>query len=75
MPYLRHSSRRWKFVVEFVGKLLILLADEPNRSLGSKSGIEMMDLMLELHAEGATIWMVTQDPRRSRAGPRSLPVA
>lgn len=58
-----------------VGKLLILLADEPNGSLGSKSDIEMMDLMLELHAEGATICMVTQDPRRTGAGPRSLPVA
>lgn len=58
-----------------VGEPLILLADEPNGNLGSKNGIVVMDLMLELHAEGATICMVTQDPRRSGAGPRSLPVA
>lgn len=46
-----------------VGKPLILLADEPTGNLDSKNGNAVMDLMEELHDEGATICMVTH-PRR-----------
>jgi putative ABC transport system ATP-binding protein len=46
-----------------VGQPLILLADEPTGNLDSKNGTAVMDLLLELHRDGATICMVTHDPR------------
>ena len=55
-----------------VGKPLILLADEPTGNLDSKNGNAVMDLMMELHAEGATICMVTHDPRYAHMADRSV---
>jgi putative ABC transport system ATP-binding protein len=55
-----------------VGKPLILLADEPTGNLDSKNGEAVMDLMKELHAEGATICMVTHDPRYARYAERTI---
>ena len=46
-----------------VGDPLILLADEPTGNLDSKNGEAVMSLMTELHHAGATICMVTHDPR------------
>jgi len=46
-----------------VGRPSVLLADEPTGNLDSKSGEAVMDLLKELHSEGATICMVTHDPR------------
>jgi len=45
------------------GRPLILLADEPTGNLDSKSGESVMSLLRALHTEGATICMVTHDPR------------
>ena len=46
-----------------VGRPLILLADEPTGNLDSKNGGAVMELLRELHDDGATICMVTHDPR------------
>ncbi len=41
----------------------ILLADEPTGNLDSVNGRAVMDLLTDLHRQGATICMVTHDPR------------
>ena len=55
-----------------VGKPLILLADEPTGNLDSKNGNAVMELLKELHAEGATICMVTHDPRYAHVADRAV---
>ena len=55
-----------------VGDPLILLADEPTGNLDSQNGEAVMDLLKELHRNGATICMVTHDPRYARHADRSV---
>jgi putative ABC transport system ATP-binding protein len=55
-----------------VGSPLILLADEPTGNLDSKNGEAVMELMDNLHKEGATICMVTHDPRYSEHAERTV---
>ncbi len=50
----------------------ILLADEPTGNLDSHNGEAVMDLLTELHRGGATICMVTHDPRYARYAERSI---
>lgn len=54
------------------GKPSILLADEPTGNLDSKNGEAVMNLLRELHQEGATICMVTHDTRFSKYAERSV---
>ncbi len=54
------------------GKPLILLADEPTGNLDSKNGNAVMELLEELHSEGATICMVTHDPRYAHNAERTI---
>jgi putative ABC transport system ATP-binding protein len=55
-----------------VGKPSILLADEPTGNLDSKNAEAVMELLDELHADGATICMVTHDPRWARHARRTV---
>jgi putative ABC transport system ATP-binding protein len=55
-----------------VGEPLILLADEPTGNLDSKNGEMVMELMRELHRGGATICMVTHDPRYAAHADRGI---
>jgi putative ABC transport system ATP-binding protein len=55
-----------------VGDPLILLADEPTGNLDSKNGEQVMELLRDLHRAGATICMVTHDPRYARHADRTI---
>jgi putative ABC transport system ATP-binding protein len=54
------------------GDPLILLADEPTGNLDSANGEAVMELLRELHRGGATLCMVTHDPRFARYAGRSI---
>jgi putative ABC transport system ATP-binding protein len=54
------------------GKPLILLADEPTGNLDSANGEAVMELLRELHRNGATICIVTHDERYARHADRSV---
>ena len=54
------------------GNPSILLADEPTGNLDSNNGHAVMSLLSELHAKGATICMVTHDPRYAEYAGRRI---
>jgi putative ABC transport system ATP-binding protein len=54
------------------GSPSILLADEPTGNLDSHNANAVMELLRELHHEGATICMVTHDPRFARHAERGI---
>ncbi|MGA2812192.1 MAG: ABC transporter ATP-binding protein [Candidatus Acidiferrum sp.] len=55
-----------------VGEPLILLADEPTGNLDSKNGDAVMELLQDIHRNGATICMVTHDPRYAHHADRTV---
>ena len=55
-----------------VGSPKILLADEPTGNLDSTNGDAVMELLNLLHADGATICMVTHDPRYADRAQRKV---
>ena len=55
-----------------VGQPSILLADEPTGNLDSKNSEAVMDLLRQLHADGATICMVTHDPHYASIADRTI---
>ena len=54
------------------GSPAILLADEPTGNLDSRNAEAVMDLLRDLHREGATICMVTHDPRFAKHAERQI---
>jgi putative ABC transport system ATP-binding protein len=56
----------------FVGDPLILMADEPTGNLDSQNSEAVMHLLSDLHQNGATICLVTHDPRYSRFADRTI---
>jgi putative ABC transport system ATP-binding protein len=54
------------------GEPSMLLADEPTGNLDSTNGEAVMELLRELHKQGATICMVTHDPRYAASADRQV---
>src|SRR5213594_1937220 len=54
------------------GQPAILLADEPTGNLDSRNGEAVMELLRELNRQGATICMVTHDPRYASHTDRTI---
>ncbi len=54
------------------GEPSVLLADEPTGNLDSLNGESVMELLRELHRNGATICMVTHDPRYAKFADRTI---
>ena len=55
-----------------VGDPLILMADEPTGNLDSRNGEAVMELLRDLHRNGATICMVTHDERYAHFAEKTI---
>ncbi len=79
-PRMRHypaqlsggEQQRVAVARALAGRPTVLLAGEPTGNLDSKNAEAVMELLRELHREGATIVMVTHDPRYSQHAERAV---
>jgi len=55
-----------------VGEPIILLADEPTGNLDSRNSEAVIELLQRLHGDGATVCMVTHDPRQAALADRTI---
>lgn len=55
-----------------VGRPQLVLADEPTGNLDSRNGLEVMELLSQLNAEGSTIVMVTHSQHDARYAHRTI---
>lgn len=57
------QQQRVSIARSIVASPSVLLVDEPTGNLDSKSGDMVLDVLNQLHQDGATICLVTHDPR------------
>jgi putative ABC transport system ATP-binding protein len=50
----------------------IILCDEPTGNLDRKTGLQIMDLLVDLHKEGKTVILVTHDPKIAEYAHRTI---
>jgi putative ABC transport system ATP-binding protein len=72
-PQLSGGERQRVAIARAIAKRpVIILADEPTGNLDSKSGHEVISLLRELSADGATLTLITHDSQIASEFPRRL---
>jgi putative ABC transport system ATP-binding protein len=72
-PQLSGGERQRVAIARALAKRpVVILADEPTGNLDSKSGAEVIDLLHELAAEGATLALITHDEHIAETFPRRI---
>ena len=66
------QQQRVSIARALVNDPVMVMADEPTGNLDSKSGAEIMDLLVSLNTEGVTIVMVTHDPAIAKYTDRTI---
>jgi putative ABC transport system ATP-binding protein len=66
------QQQRVSIARALVNDPVMVMADEPTGNLDSKSGAEIMDLLVSLNKKGVTIVMVTHDPTIAKYTDRTI---
>jgi putative ABC transport system ATP-binding protein len=68
------EQQRTAIARAIAGRPAVVFADEPTGNLDSRTGAEVVDLLRELNADGATLIVITHDAEVAQSFPRQIHV-